>query len=217
MASRPVFVPLLEGPDFVLQKVVDFEWFPGFSLQQKQRSIESLHGAAEAQYDLAPLLEISSKSPKQTGINLSAFNLCLEVPALSHPTSVESAFQGSKVFENDGPLTDLYEKSAREAKKDARLQNSGDLQYFQLGDERWPLEPKTIFYDWLYLNALLQHPDLAKRLLEFVGFTDIEFNPRRSINCQARSATLYVALIRRNVLAEALLSKDTFLRFMPGK
>ena len=198
MASRPVFVPLLEGLEFVLQKAVDFKWFPGFSLQQKQRSIESLHVAAEAQYDLAPLLEISSKSPEQTGINLSAFNLRLEVPTLAHPTSVESAFQGSKVFENDGPFTDLYEKSAREAKKDTRLQNSGDLQYFQLGDERWPLEPKTIFYDWLYLNALLQHPEHAKRLLEFEGFTDIEFNPQRSINCQARAAALYVALDRRS-------------------
>ena len=211
MASRPVFIPHTEGPNLVTQKVVDFQWFPGFSLKQKHKSIESFHAAAEAQYDLAPLLEISSKSPEELGTHLSAFNLRLQLPGLPSATSVESAFQGSKVFECDGPFIDLYRKPASEAKKDARLRNSGDLRNFQLGDERWPLEPKTAFYDWLYLNALRLHVDQAEKLLHYVGFTDIEFNPKRSINCQAQSAALYVALYRRNLLPDALRSRDTFL------
>jgi hypothetical protein len=130
--------------------------------------------------------------------------------------TVEVAFQGSKVFEGGGPCIDLYERSSREAKRDGRLRESGELVRFQLGEERWPLEPKTAFYDWLYLQALRQQPDLASQLLRFAGFSDIEFNPKRSINCQARSAALYVALKKRGLLDEALSSKAAFLRLVSG-
>jgi len=34
-------------------------------------------------------------------------------------------------------------------------------------------------------------------------FTDIEFNPKRSFNCQARSCALFVALARKGLLGEA--------------
>jgi hypothetical protein len=43
------------------------------------------------------------------------------------------------------------------------------------------------------------------------AFTDIEFNPERSINCQAYSLALYKALQERNILSEALASKQAFL------
>lgn len=199
MAKRPIFIPHKEGPSRVSEIKVDFEWFPGFSLQQKQRSIASLHESANVSFGLSPLLEISSKSSSATGQALSAFNLTLDDPVLGHSASVEAAFQGSKVFEHGGPYTDLYEKTAREARGDTRLKESGNLRFFQFGEKRWSLEPKTAFYDWLYLRALRQHPDLAERLLDYAGFTDIEFNPKRSINCQARSAALYVSLKHREM------------------
>jgi len=43
------------------------------------------------------------------------------------------------------------------------------------------------------------------------AFTDIEFNPDRSINCQAYSLALFRALQERNLLSEALASKEAFL------
>lgn len=76
------------------------------------------------------------------------------------------------------------------------------------------MEPKTAFYDWLYLNALNQNQDLAAELTKYDVFTDIEFNPNRSISCQAKSAALYVSLIKLNLLHEALKSKDDFLSIL---
>jgi hypothetical protein len=215
MAKRPVFVPHMTGSSYVIDISVEFKWYPGFSLHQKQKTILALHAAAQSQYELALLLEISSRSPLPIGVKLSAFNLMFTDSAIGSMT-VEVAFQGSKVFEGGGPFIDLYERSSREAKRDGRLRESGELVRFQLGEERWPLEPKTAFYDWLYLQALRQQPDLASQLLRFAGFSDIEFNPKRSINCQARSAALYVALKKRGLLDEALSSKAAFLRLVSG-
>ena len=47
----------------------------------------------------------------------------------------------------------------------------------------WGLEPQSAFYDWLYINALLSRQDLAEQVTDYSAFTDIEFNPERSINC----------------------------------
>jgi hypothetical protein len=51
-----------------------------------------------------------------------------------------------------------------------------------------------MFYDWLYITAVKQNPDLSARILHFNSFSDIEFNPKKSLNCQARSAAIYVSI-----------------------
>ena len=53
------------------------------------------------------------------------------------------------------------------------------------------LEPRTFFYDWLYVSALAGRPELVNELEHRAAFTDIEFNPKRSINCQAHSVALF--------------------------
>ena len=58
----------------------------------------------------------------------------------------------------------------------------------------------TAFYDWLYFKALYPHRDWIKKREEWAGFTDIEFNPERSINCQARSFAAFIALQKRDEL-----------------
>ena len=78
----------------------------------------------------------------------------------------------------------------------------------------WDLDPKTAFYDWLYLHALNQNEELALHLLSFAGFTDIAFNPKRSINCQARSAALYVSLHKCGLLTEALSGRQAYLNIL---
>ncbi len=116
--------------------------------------------------------------------------------------SVESAFQSSKVFENGGPFKDLLAKTSKEAKKDVRLKESGKLIAFEFSGKRWKLEPKTLFYDWLYINALSTEMNrtIADEITNYNAFTDIEFNPQKSINCQARSAALYVSLYKADIL-----------------
>jgi hypothetical protein len=74
------------------------------------------------------------------------------------------------------------------------------------------LEPRTAFYDWLYLNALHRQAELRADVMEYQAFTDIAFNPERSINCQAYSASLYVALAKRGVIDQVLESKETYLQ-----
>lgn len=207
MAERPVFVPKTSGSRLVEIVMVSFTWLPGMSPAQKKRNVTGLHQAAQL-IGLHPLLETSSKSEYEAGRRLSAFFLPLDLGDVR--TTVECAFQGSKVFEFGGPYPDLYHMDSRSAKLDPRLQNSGKLTGFQLLGRQYPLSPPSVFYDWLYANALLPHRTWLLRLHQFVGFTDIEFNPQRSLNCQARACALFVALERRGLLDTAMSNFDNF-------
>lgn len=214
MASRPVYTPCLNGRSLVSPITVEFQWVAGMAVSQKQKSIRSLHDAA-AKRNLSRVLEISSKSENPLGVRLSAFNLQLTTPG-GKRTAVENAFQAGKVFRFGGPYLDLLEKTPREAKKDPRLRESGDLVGFCIEGEDWPTRPLTAFYDWIYLSALKQSPELAEQLLGFDGFTDIEFNPEKSLNCQAASAALFVALSKRGEFDEVTASQDAFLARLEG-
>lgn len=175
---------------------------------QKKKNVAELHQSAELK-GLYPLLEISSKSDFEAGRRLSAFHQKIRANGIE--ISVECAFQGSKVFENGGPYNDIYQMTSREAKKDERLKNSGRLIGFSFENSDFALSPATAFYDWLYINALYSHREWLRRLDKLMGFTDIEFNPERSINCQARSCALFVALEQRGELDEAIQSFGAFL------
>lgn len=214
MAVRPIFIPHPIGPSFVKIRPIEFEWFPGLSLSQARKSIASLHRAA-SQEGFSPLLEISSKSDQPLGVSLSAFNLMLETRE-GRRMSVECAFQGSKVFQNGGPYTDLYGVSSKEAKTDERIRSSGELIAFEFVGEAFPTTPATAFYDWLYLQALAQNPDPAKALMTYGGFTDIAFNPKKSLNCQARSAALFVALRQSDRLDRAIQNRNWYLELAAG-
>lgn len=217
MAIRPVYTPIIKGNQFVRSQDVTFDWFPGFSITQKQKSIRALHTAFQSQSNNQRLLDISSKSPDPNGFNLSAFNLNLYINGNGeedHKMCIESAFQGSKVFLNGGPYQDIYFRTAREAKKDQRIKSSGKLIGFKFFESEWRLEPKTLFYDWLYLNALSRMPKLRDRVLEYTAFTDIEFNPQKSINCQAYSAALFVSLTKRGLIKEALSSRENYIKIV---
>ena len=211
MAQRPVFIPRISGSVFVTAIPVEFVWHPGMSKSQKQKSIRSLHEAAVQTKGIRRILEISSKSEDEIGVRLSAFNLKVQLTN-DVSASVEVLFQGSKVFSNGGPFTDMYLKDSREAKKDQRLRASGQLIGFRCDNRDWPLYPQTVFYDWLYLSALRQNSALAAKVLEYDGFSDIEFNPQKSINCQAASAALYKALVGRGLFDAALSSPEEFFR-----
>ena len=77
MAKRPIFL-YSDKPDSLIEKIqVEFKWHPGLAVSQKQKSIESLHNAAQEQLGLNNILEISSKSKVDLGVSLSAFNLSL--------------------------------------------------------------------------------------------------------------------------------------------
>lgn len=191
---------------------IEFRWYPGLSISQKQKSIQDLHEKISKEFSICKneILEISSKSEQLFGRDLSAFNLRNKIDGID--ATVEAFFQSSKVFEYGGPFNDIIKINSRLAKKDPRLKESGKLICFKLFDEVWPLEPKTLFYDWLYINAVHNNPKLHKDILKYSFFTDIEFNPVKSYNCQAKSAALYVSLYRRNLLEKYVLNKEDYLK-----
>jgi hypothetical protein len=209
MAERPIFTPFGEGCRFVREIPVEFKWSPGFAPIQKKKNIQAMHEAAAIK-GFTPLLEVSTKSEIKMGERLSAFNLPVNLID-GTTTTLECAFQGSKVFEKGGPFTDIYRVTSREAKSDERLRSSGRVVGFNFEGEIFPSEPKTAFYDWLYARALAPNKEFLVCLEDFAGFTDIEFNPKKSINCQARSCALFVSLCRKNLLKEALSSPRKFI------
>ena len=209
MAVRPVFVPSKRRNEADVY-MTEFQWNSGLSVSQKQKNITALHGAFTQKYPERKVLEISSKSLQPLGVKLSAFNLTKMVPSLGRAVPLECVFQGGKVFSAGGPYVDLYTASPKAAKGDQRLRSSGMLKSFSFEGEMIPTTPITAFYNWLYVNALLEHPDLAQELLDYDAFTDIEFNPDKSRNCQAEAAAVFVALARRGLLDEC----RTFEKFV---
>lgn len=209
MAVRPIFLPSKNSVG-VIEKPVEFKWHPGMAASQKKKSIAELHQVASS-LGMAHILEISSKSEDEMGIALSAFNLLITTKKYGKQFTVETAFQGSKVFERGGPFNDLIGLDSRAAKKDIRLKESGNLIAFKFFNKEFPLIPRTYFYDWVYINALVQHDDYTDSLQEYDGFSDIEFNPKKSINCQAHSVALYRSLKINNKLDIALESPESFL------
>ncbi len=209
MAKRPIFIPDITGKQLYKEYEVEFKWNPGFAPIQKHKNIKALHEKAKLE-NLFPLLEVSTKSNELLGQRLSAFSLQISTEEYGD-ISVECAFQGSKVFESEVQFKDLYSKTSLEAKRDIRLRNSGKLIKFNFMGEEWPLEPKSAFYDWLYINALYPHKDFLKKLYQYKGFTDIEFNPNKSINCQARTCAIIVSLLKLNLYDEVMISKEKFI------
>ncbi len=209
MAERPVFVPVDTGFQLIRERPTTFLWHPGMAPSQKKKNVAALHESA-LRLGITPILEVSTKSDDRLGLRLSAFNLKVEMTE-GWAIPLESAYQGSKLFKFGGPFQDMYGKSGFEIKKDERLKSSGSLRGFRFDGLEWELEPKTAFYDWLYIHAVHREPDLRGHLSAYAGFTDIEFNPLKSINCQARSCALYVSLLRRQVLEDVLRNRQVFL------
>lgn len=198
MANRPVFVVNSNSPYYKAINV-EFNWLGGFAKSQSQKNITALHNNFSAEYPEHRILEISSKSLQELGTKLSAFSLVKFVPEIGE-TPVECIYQGSKVFSNGGPYTDLYYKTPKEAKTDERLKNSGHLIGYRFNDVDYPLTDKVSFYDYIYILALMENPDLQKGLLEYSAFTDIIFTPNKSLNCQAKSAAIFKSLYDNRLL-----------------
>lgn len=212
MATRPVYIPETEGSALVSVRSVDFAWHAGMSMSRRQKSMRSLHHEISELLPKTEILEVSRMSDLPLGAALSAFNLTFTTK--KRTISVESAFQASKVFERAGPFPDLLDASPMDAKRDPRLKASGQLIGFRFFGVDWPKDPPTALYDWIYLNALHRHADLGNEVMRYGAFTDIAFNPQKSINCQAGAVALFVALTRRKKLEGALSSCEAFLAML---
>lgn len=213
MARRPVFVPSYGGTLLVLERVVDFTWSPGMAESQKKKNVASLHEAAK-KVGLNRILEISSKSNDEVGRRLSAFSLKLDIGGTVFP--LESVYQGSKVFEQAGPFPEIFTLEAREAKRFIREADYGRLVAFELEGRRYPLNPKSAFYDWLYIRALAKHASWIENNVSYDGYTDIEFNPEKQVNCQARAFAEFKSLAAKSRLEPAVDDFGEFASLLPA-
>jgi hypothetical protein len=66
------------------------------------------------------------------------------------------------------------------------------------------------------VNSIYPHREWCKKPYDYAGFTDIEFNPYRSINCQARSCALFLALMKLELFDDAVKSPESFIRVISG-
>ena len=202
MATRPCYRPLSNNVGYKTVESASFEWVMGCAPCQKQKNVVALHEAIRKIDPSAKVLEISSKSLQPLGVSLSAFNLKFQHGGAE--CSVESVFQASKVFEGGiGPFPELYSHDSREVRNFVQEKSEGHrLVAFEFDGIRWDLEPKTAFYDWLYIHALLenQNQELAEKVKAYDAFTDIEFNPNEGINCQAAATakTVNLSCLRAN-------------------
>lgn len=224
MATRPIFIPTnpdlsnnhIAIDDLVKTQNVDFTWHTGLTISDKQQSIASLHENAKLIDNISKILEISTRSTERVGVALSAFNLKIK-SAKGRNFSVESVYQSSKVFSgNHGEIQylDLLYKNPAEAKTDTRLKTSGNIVAFRTfgkKEKEWGINPISAYYNWIYLHALIQHPEYHEPLLEYHAFTDIEFNPKKSLNCQAYAAALFCSLYKNDLLEEIMKTPQDFL------
>ncbi len=202
MASRPAWT-VRNGK--VIVEYFEFAWNGGFAVVQKQKNITALHEQITEKYH-EKALEVSSKSMEELGRNIGAFSL------KRNGVYIENIFQAAKKYENGGPFADLLEAAPREAKRDERHLNSGKLTAFVMDGVEWPLNPMTAFYDYVYIKALTEQYGENLDLGAYAWFTDIEFNPKKSINCQARSAAIY-QLLQKEACFDKVESMQEWIAF----
>jgi type I restriction enzyme M protein len=194
----------------VYEKEYRFNFYGGFALSEKQKTILAFHTEIEKD-GITNILEISSKSKNPIGKSLSAFNLKLSINKKSY--TIESIYQSSKVFQNSIQFTQVLEIPPFDAKKFVKEEVQKQhliLNKFQCFGYDFPINPPSLFYDFIYVSALNQNPEITKELINFTCFTDVEFNHKKQVASQARSCAIYCYLHQNKLLDKALNNIDFF-------
>ena len=207
MAVRSVYESVPSYP-FYRQIDVSFCYFGGFALSRKRKCELSLHMNYNAQYPDTKALEVSSAGLRSLGAKLSAMHLSKLTER--GVTSVESAFQSSRIYSDGvrtvGPFPEYTFLPGKECKKIVK-QASSRMHSYQYSFDGMtfyaPVYHISLFYDFLYLNALLEPENQAvkEELLssDFMAFTDLA---TLSLNSQARSAAIFRGLVMAGLIDE---------------
>jgi type I restriction enzyme M protein len=186
------------------ERIVEFEYIKGMAFSQKQKNVLSFHKSISEQFPGSRIIEISTKSQTPIGVNLSAFNLKLDGFPL------ECVFQSSKVFEGGVQYKNLLYEDPKSAKQFIRDNVSLPLVKFNYNGEMFEISPRTMFYDYIYISALLQSDIDAMEIARYDIFTDIEFNEKKQYNCQARACAIYAYMLRNGSVEYYMSSKEKF-------
>ena len=211
LRRKPIFEVSFDESQIFIRRDVKFKNTGESSPLRTQININNLHTAYLTKNPGRKILEISSKSESELGRSLSAFNLMINDEGQQR--SMEVSYQASKVFENGGPFIDLLNNSSVWAKSDKRLKQSGKVISYLYKNKSFPIEPKTYFFNWLYVKTLASdfNKHLADQIIAYDAFTDIFYVPNKTTNCQAEAAAIYVSLRNKNLLESALKDEQSFL------
>ena len=188
MAEKLIFISTKTNPFY--EKVVNYDFVPGNSPSQRKKNVANLNNALSKLFPGLKALEISTKSENKIGRLLSAFHLKLD------DKYIESIFQSSKVFEDGSQYSFLIDKKPIEAKRFINSLAKKEIVGFRFKGIDYPINPKSLFYDYLFVTALRNNPELSLNLKNYDIFTDIEFNYKKSVNCQARACAIYSYLLK---------------------
>lgn len=202
MSERPVYMPKLTRPFYTIENY-EFDWAPGQAAAQKKKNSAELRSLWKEKHPGQSILEVSTKSDSPAGEKLSPFNLTKRLKSLRKEFPVENIYQAAKTFRHGGPYVDLLGAAPNKALADPRLLDSGPLVSFTMENEQYPATPVWLFYTWLYLSALLENPGLADTVRKTDAFCDIEFNPNKGVNNQARACAVFHSLARLGLLEQA--------------
>jgi|LFRM01.1.fsa_nt_gb hypothetical protein len=209
MAKRLYFIAKPSYQGLIVEKTINFEYFRGQDPKQTEKSIESMQHAIKAYESGGKVLEVSKYSPSLLGKQLSSLNLEYENnEGRSYP--VINIFESSKVFENGGPYRDLLHVDLKDLDEDPRLKESGRLLGFHFEDEPYSLEPRSLFFDYIYISALHQQKEIQEKLLEFDMISDVTYQMGKMFASSARACAYFISLKRTNKLESALESLDSF-------
>ena len=70
MSVRPAFIPEINGKNYVRKVDIEFTWFPGFSKEQKRKSIRSLHKGIKEKFENISIAVASVGSAMANQMNL---------------------------------------------------------------------------------------------------------------------------------------------------
>ena len=186
------------------ERIVEFEYIKGMAFSQKQKNVLSFHKSISKQFPGSRIIEISTKSQTTIGVNLSAFNLKLDGFPL------ECVFQSSKVFEGGVQYKNLLYEDPKSAKQFILDKVSLPLLNFNYNGELFEISPRTMFYDYIYISALLQSDIDTMEIARYDIFTDIEFNEKKQYNSQARACAIYAYMLRNGSVEYYMSSKERF-------
>lgn len=179
----------------------------------KHELVHFLHDRFLSAYPEKKILEVSTRGNKEEGKALSAFNLCYTLKKSGQRISVESAYQGSKVFTDGSTYPELFSKNPYTAKMDKRLWGK-QIAFYLFYKQRFEVYPPTLFYNWLYLKTLQVNPQVWDTIKEYDAYTDTAGDMNRSINCQARACAIAHSLFKLGLFEVALENLDNFKKIV---
>lgn len=221
MAQKSVFISKGTYP-FFEEIGVDCTWYGGFARTQKLKCMISVHENFKRVFG-NKVVEISGASPIKLGRQLSAMSLKKFVPSDGSVTTVESAFQSSRIYkdlstgEEFGPFKDCLYLDGKESKRivKSRSRNCHSYEY-EFDGIRCPAPDFhiSLFYDWVYISSLLEehNAEVRESLLrkQYSAFTDLATS---ALNSQARSCAIFVSLAKANLLSE-VSNFESFCKLM---